>query len=212
MTSRRFSEGLGWWVKTALGGVAIVVLVSLGIMFNALFSGVAPEPEIEAQEVSFNPDKAFLEALEAADSADYPTAYTGFWELADAHNHIEAQFLLGALYEINPEALELDPMGKLYWWQTAARNGHAMAQFNLGVMNEQGEGVSLNPGQAYAWYFAVLEDDGQWSADRVLREMATSNLDHLRQRMDAAARTVAEEYAARHFQEIQEQRTTRNSS
>ncbi len=92
------------------------------------------------------------DGLAAYRKGDYGRAF-GLWQPLAAEGDADAEFWLGALYDLGrgvPQSYET--AARLY--RKAAEQGHANAQFNLGQMYEAGEGV---PGDyrfvaAAAWY------------------------------------------------------------
>ena len=189
MTLKRFPEGLGWWAKGSLISVLIIVLIALGITISTWNTSIAPQ-------WSSDPDAIYLQALKAADSGDYATAYAGFRQLAEEHHDRDAQFNLGALYELGLGVSEPNMEKVLDWWLMAAYNGHPIAQFNLGVIHDVGRDVPPNPAMAYVWY-SVAADNGE--IDPVIRGMAMSNREILKQRMDEDALAILETHLERHL-------------
>lgn len=73
-----------------------------------------------------------------------------FEEAAKLHNHKEAQYNLGVLYE-KGEGLRTDLQAAVYWYEQAAHQNHANAQYNLGYLLLEGFGIHKDPIQALAW-------------------------------------------------------------
>ena len=71
---------------------------------------------------------------------------------------MEAQFVLGFMYDNGDGVLENDKTAVM-WYTKAAQKGYAPVQSILGVMYDSGEGVPENDIKAYVWY-SISETNG----------------------------------------------------
>ncbi len=75
----------------------------------------------------------------------------------------------------------------------AAEQGYAGAQYNLGVMYYFGEGVSVNSIKAYMWWSLAMEQGN---------ESATKNLNIIKEEMNSAEISIAQELASEMWEQI----------
>ncbi|WP_371396556.1 peptidoglycan-binding protein [Fretibacter rubidus] len=62
---------------------------------------------------------------------------------------------------------KMDMTAAAYWFQEAAQRGVVDSQFNLGVLFESGQGVPVDPKQAFYWYSVAAGQGDQTAAARV---------------------------------------------
>ncbi len=79
------------------------------------------------------------------------------------------------------------------WYRKAAEQGFAQAQYNLGVMYYFGEGVSVNSIKAYMWWSLAMEQGN---------ELATENLNIIKEKMSSAEISIAQELATDMWEKI----------
>ena len=94
-------------------------------------------------------------AVKALDRGDYTTALPAFRWLAE-QGHAEAQYFVGAMYDLGQGVPE-DDRQAVVWYRKAAEQGHASAQVSLGVMYDFGRGVPEDDRQAVVWYLKAAE-------------------------------------------------------
>lgn len=94
--------------------------------------------------------QTFEQAISAAQSGDYATAFIGFKKLAEQGN-ASAQFNLGNMYRQGHGVIKDDQLAEA-WYTRAAELGNANAQGILGLMYANGLGVIKDERQAVKWY------------------------------------------------------------
>src|SRR5260370_20881674 len=77
---------------------------------------------------------------------DQAAAFHHYQRAAELGN-VEAQALLGAIYERGWAGVPRDLNRAVTWYQKAAQQGHAGAALNLVLLYEKGEGVPKDPGR-----------------------------------------------------------------
>lgn len=70
--------------------------------------------------------------------------------------NVEAQYILGGMYEIGLGVARNDNQCA-YWWQEAADQGHAGSQKALGSMYFSGRGVPQDYAESMRWYLMAAE-------------------------------------------------------
>jgi TPR repeat protein len=71
--------------------------------------------------------------------------------LSDAGD-VEAQFVLGTLYDVSEAIVPRDLTKAVSFYHKAAEQGHTKSQFYLGQMYRNGDGVEKDPDAAFKWY------------------------------------------------------------
>ena len=154
------------------------------------------------------------------------------WQRLAENGSANAQYNLGAMYD-SGDGVPEDDAEAAKWYQQAADQGHVSAQFNLGVMYAYGEGVTEDAAEAATWYrkaanqgdyraqynLGVLYANGEGvpqsnSESYVWLNIATAsghkNLatkrDRAAERLSARELDLAQQRAARMFEEIQQKK------
>jgi TPR repeat protein len=102
---------------------------------------------------------------------DQAAAFQHYQRAAELGN-VEAEALLGAVYERGWAGVPRDLNRAVTWYQKAAQQGHAGAKLNLGLLYEKGEGVPKDPGRARSLIEAAAKQ-GLPPAQRKLRDRRT---------------------------------------
>ena len=105
--------------------------------------------------------------------ADWPqdqAAAVRHYQRAAELGNVEAEALLGVVYERGWAGVPRDLNRAVAWYQKAARQGHAGAELNLGLLYEKGEGVPNDPGRARSLTEAAAKQ-GLAPAQRKLAEL-----------------------------------------
>ena len=118
------------------------VLLFLSAVGTALCPAAGPLADME-------------EALEAAHSGDYRTAFAEWLPLAE-NGDAAASYNLGQLYRTG-RGVTRDYARAAYWYRAAAERLHAPAQHNLAILYERGLGVPIDYGEARHWYRRAAE-------------------------------------------------------
>lgn len=100
---------------------------------------------------------------------DQAAAFQHYQRAAELGN-VEAEALLGAVYERGWAGVPRDLNRAVTWYQKAAQQGHAGAKLNLGLLYEKGEGVPKDPGRARSLIEAAAKQ-GLPPAQRKLAEL-----------------------------------------
>ncbi len=82
---------------------------------------------------------------------DTPKAVQWLQKAAE-QEHVQAQDLLGIIYQFGDEKVPKDATKAVKWLQKAAEQGHAMAQTDLGAIYRKGEDVPKNVAKAVEWW------------------------------------------------------------
>ena len=104
----------------------------------------------------------------------------------------QAQFSLGNRYS-EGTGVPKNHAEAAKWYQRAAKQGYAKAQYNLGNMYFNGEGVSVNSIKAYMWWSLAMEQGN---------ESATKNLNIIKEEMNSAEISIAQELASEMWEQI----------
>jgi TPR repeat protein len=65
-----------------------------------------------------------------------------------------AAYIIADRYLKGNATVDRDPAKAAHWFEQSAKAGSALAEFKLGVMNEKGDGVSVDTARAMDWYRA----------------------------------------------------------
>lgn len=77
------------------------------------------------------------------------------------------------------------------WFRKAANRGLAKAQFNLGMCCANGQGVSLDPVEAWTWLHLAAEQKFPNAAEECGKVQATMTADQLKEAQAKAAQFKA---------------------
>ena len=103
-------------------------------------------------------DPADLDAGgQAFNRGNYAAAIREWMPLAEK-GHIQAQYLLGQMYDDGKGVPEDDAVA-VKWYRKAAEQGHPKAQFYLGLMYDRGQGIPFDPREAARWYRKAAEQE-----------------------------------------------------
>lgn len=104
---------------------------------------------------------------------DQAGAFRHYLRAAELGN-VEAQALLGVIYEHGWGGVSRDIGRAVAWYQKAAQQGHAGAELNLGTLYEKGDGVPKDPARARSLIEAAAKQ-GLPPAQRKLAELQQGN-------------------------------------
>ena len=121
--------------------------------------------------------------------------------MAAEQGFAEAQYTLGLIHRglmnLGGLDIELDsPEDAMRWYLMAAEQGHIEAQFDLGWAYANGEGVTQDYAEAYAWFSAASaqgRDDAEETLQALLRDMTPSQAE----RAEILAREYQEKFLTR---------------
>jgi TPR repeat protein len=109
---------------------------------------------------------------------DYATAYKELKPLADQGN-VEAQCMLGRMYEFGGHGVRKDHAQALKWFRKAAEQGDPGGQYDMGMVFTAGHGVPQDYVQAYMWFnLAALQGnlDARNRRDEVARKITPAQI------------------------------------
>lgn len=78
-------------------------------------------------------------------------------EQAARQNHLESQFALAFIYELNQNSQSI------YWYEQAAEQGHLLARFHLALLHLTGKGTEINIQTARNYLLTNIEKGHQQS-------------------------------------------------
>ncbi len=162
------------------------------IIVAALLLGCASQPAAE---------NSYSKGVAAYKVKDYAGARKQ-WSKASEEGYVSALNNLGYLlyYGLGGEP---DKVEAIALWKRAALLGHSEAQWHLGQAFEDGEGISKNIVEAYAWYRCAVasaeraSDDGKKIEDEIAedaRKSLMALLGKLTPDQFAAAERLAKSY------------------
>jgi TPR repeat protein len=93
-----------------------------------------------------------------------------YLEMAAGNGHMEAQFLVGFMYDIGEGQVGRDSKKAGKYLLRAAQQGHAEAQQRMILRTQYGDGVPKNPAKAFMWA-VVATANGDPKAARQKRGM-----------------------------------------
>jgi uncharacterized protein len=103
---------------------------------------------------------------------------------AAAQEHVNAQLMLGALYE-KGRGLIQDYERAYDWYMHAARQGNALAMERLGLMFARGRGVEQDLEQAYVWLNLAAargDHDAEGERNKIHGLLSATELTHAQER------------------------------
>lgn len=110
------------------------------------FQLAATQGQVEAQ---FNLGICYLDGK--GTEKDAPKALQ-YMQLAADQGYAAAQEVLASSFYYSGIEVEKDFMKAFHYLELSAKQNNAKAQYNLGTLYEQGEGVTRDERQAFAWY------------------------------------------------------------
>ena len=131
------------------------------------------------------------DGLAALKRGDYATAYREFLPFAE-EGHALAQGIIGVMYHEGRGVPE-NAAEAVKWYRKAAEQGYARAQTSLGNMYADGKGVSKDYVKAYMWWSLAMEQGN---------ELATENLNIIKEKMSPAEISIAQELATDMWEKI----------
>lgn len=96
------------------------------------------------------------DAVEAYNRGDYATAAKGFRPFAEYGKRVDAQYILGWIYQ-NGEGVKQDYAESAKWYRLAAQREHPDAQYALGTYYLFGNGVQRDEAEAAKWLHAAAK-------------------------------------------------------
>ena len=154
----------------------LLIAISLVVGISAPAHGQSMVQRCEAMVQSRSGDAGWSELCRGIFAAngthapqDQAAAFRHYQRAAELGN-VEAQALLGAVYERGWAGVPLDLSRAVTWYQKAAQQGHAGAELNLGLLYEKGEGVPKDPARARSLIEAAAKQ-GLAPAQRKLEEL-----------------------------------------
>ena len=129
--------------------------------------------------------------MAAFERGDYATALREWLPLAE-QGVVTAQYNLGFAYDEGYGVPQNDAEA-VKWYRKAAERGFAQAQYNLGVMYYFGSGVPVNSVKAYMWWSLAMAQGN---------ESATKNLNIIKEEMNFAEISIAQELASEMWEKI----------
>ena len=120
-----------------------------------------------------NPETQYALGLAYAKGKnDYPEALK-WWCKAAEQGDFYAQLILWETYANGNSEVAKDTNKALEWLTKLAERGEASAQFTLGMINFNGEGISMNKFEAYKWWMKAARkgnEKAQKSLDILCKE------------------------------------------
>ncbi len=105
--------------------------------------------------LSMSAKEAYKIADEAYKAKDYAKALK-YYQYAAEKNDSQAQFSLGAMYDIGYGVTQNYAVA-MKWYLKSANQGNVFAQYNIGIMYDKGHGVKQDYSEANKWYQKAAE-------------------------------------------------------
>jgi hypothetical protein len=154
----------------------LLIVMGLVVGLRATAYGQSMVQRCEAMVAGRSGDAGWSELCQGIFAAngthgpqDQAVAFQHYQREAELGN-VEAQALLGAIYERGWGGVPRDINRAVTWYQRAAQQGHAGPELNLGLLYERGEGVPKNPERARSLVEAAAKQ-GLAPAQRKLAEL-----------------------------------------
>ena len=105
--------------------------------------------------LSMSAKEAYKIADEAYKAKDYAKALK-YYQYAAEKNDSQAQFSLGAMYDIGYGVTQNYAVA-MKWYLKSANQGNVFAQYNIGIMYDKGQGVKQDYSEANKWFQKAAE-------------------------------------------------------
>jgi hypothetical protein len=166
-----------------------------GTLFSAdLHAHFRPVPEEISQFIAMELPVSVAVVADPAEEEDELTRL----KAAAAAGQAKAQHYLAALYSTGTGGVELNWPEAMVLYHKAAEQGLPISQNNLGFLYATGQGVAIDPLQAYKWFQLAYRGGYQ---------EAGPNLELLAKHLTAEQRQQAEEMALAQLKNQQEEKT-----